>query len=201
MTVVSGYIRMILKDRAGAITDGQRRILEEAEKSCARLSALTAEISELSTLEAGTLAIRKSPIDLRATLRDAVARLPPQPDRDVPVMLQLLDGPATIDGDAGRLGQAFGAIVAALRREVITDEGLIVREIPAAPGTCELRLGDAETLAAFDADPERPIFDEWRGGVGLSLIVARRLIDAHGGRLAGAPAGRKAGAAIALPLS
>jgi signal transduction histidine kinase len=199
MTVVSGYIRMLLKERAGAVTDPQRRILEEAEKSCARLSALTLEISELSALEAGTVALRKSPIDLRATLKAAVAALPPQSDRDVPVTLELPDAPAMIDGDPGRLGQAFGAIVAALRREVIADAGLIVRDVSPAAGAYALRLGDPDTLAAFDADPDRPVFDEWRGGVGLSLIVARRLIEAHGGRLLGAPGGRKSGASIELP--
>ena len=31
ITVVAGYIRMLLKDRAGALTDQQRRLLEEAE--------------------------------------------------------------------------------------------------------------------------------------------------------------------------
>ena len=54
MTVVAGYLRMLLKDRAGPITEQQRRLLEEAEKSCARLSALLAEVSDLANLEAGT---------------------------------------------------------------------------------------------------------------------------------------------------
>jgi hypothetical protein len=43
ITVVAGYIRMLLKDRAGPVSDQQRRLLEEAEKSCARLSGLVAE--------------------------------------------------------------------------------------------------------------------------------------------------------------
>ena len=46
MTVVAGYIRMLLKDRAGPLNDQQRRLLEEAEKSCARLTALVAEVSD-----------------------------------------------------------------------------------------------------------------------------------------------------------
>jgi signal transduction histidine kinase len=54
LTVVAGYIRMLLKERAGPVPDQQRRLLEEAEKSCGRLSALLAEVSDLSGLEAGT---------------------------------------------------------------------------------------------------------------------------------------------------
>jgi signal transduction histidine kinase len=61
MTVVAGYIRMLLKDRAGPVTDQQRRLLEEAEKSCARLSALLAEMSDLGALESGTATVNRSP--------------------------------------------------------------------------------------------------------------------------------------------
>jgi signal transduction histidine kinase len=202
MTVVAGYIRMLLKDRAGALNDQQRRLLEEAEKSCGRLSGLVSEVSELSNLEGGTLTFNRHPTDLRAAIRQAVEQLPPLPDREVAVDLELADGAAAIHGDPIRLAQALTSVFIALRRELVTSDRLIVRERANGDGgAIELRIGDAETLAAFDADPERPVFDEWRGGVGLSLVVARRLIEAHGGRLSGAPAGRKAGAAITLPIA
>ena len=204
MTVVSGYIRMLLKDRAGALTDQQRRLLEEAEKACARLSGLVSEVSELSNLEAGTLTVNPQRTDLRAAVRQAVEQLPPLPDREIAVALELGDDPADVHGDPVRLAQAICSVLAALRRELVTSDPLIVR---AHGGTTkdgaraiELRIGDEETLAAIDADGERPLFDEWRGGVGLSLPVARRIIDAHGGRLWGAPGGRKTGARILLPL-
>src|SRR5574342_1161935 len=76
MTVVAGYIRMLLKDRAGPLSDQQRRLLEEAEKSCARLSALLVEMSDLAGLEAGTATFNKSAVDLRGVLSDAIASLP-----------------------------------------------------------------------------------------------------------------------------
>src|SRR4051812_31949642 len=140
LTVVSGYISMLLKDRAGAVTDQQRRLLEEAEKSCGRLSALVAEVSELSNLEAGTLSFNKQQTDVRAALRAAVAQLPPLPDREVGIDMQLGDGPASVTGDPVRLARAFGSIVAALRRELIGHE-LIIRERTGS-GTYELLIGD-----------------------------------------------------------
>src|ERR671913_107650 len=85
MTVVAGYIRMLLKDRAGPVSDQQRRLLEEAEKSCVRLSALLAEMSDVAALEAGTAPFNRSSVDLRALLRDAVAELPDTSDREITV--------------------------------------------------------------------------------------------------------------------
>ena len=42
-------------------------------------------------------------------------------------------------------------------------------------------------------------FDEWRGGSGLSLPNARRIIEAHGGRLWSAAEDGKASAIVVLP--
>jgi signal transduction histidine kinase len=42
-------------------------------------------------------------------------------------------------------------------------------------------------------------FDEWRGGSGLSLAVARRIINAHGGQIWSPGDDVRAAAVIALP--
>jgi K+-sensing histidine kinase KdpD len=199
MTVVSGYIRMLLKERAGPLSDQQRKLLEEAEKSCARLSGLLAEVSELSNLEAGTAPLNKGPVDLGSLLRDAVTHLPALPDRDVAVSMELDPGAAPFEGDPARLTQAFISVIAALRREIVGEDGLLVRG-RRVDGGYEVLLGDPETIEALDREPvaERTVFDEWRGGVGLSLMVARRILNAHGATITAAPDGRKSGARIWL---
>src|SRR5688500_19252541 len=88
ITVVAGYLRMVLKERAGPISDQQRKLLEEAEKSCGRLSALVAEMSDLSALESGKAASNKAALDLSALLRDVAASLPEMPDRSVTIALE-----------------------------------------------------------------------------------------------------------------
>ena len=199
MTVVSGYIRMLLKDRAGPLSDQQRKLLEEAEKSCGRLSALLAEVSELSHLEAGTAPLNKGPVDVNALLQDAVKGLPPLPDREVAVTLDLDGGPIPFVGDPVRLTQAFVSVIAALRREIVGDDGLIVRGRRAG-STYQVLLGDRETIEAIEGEEPgaQAVFDEWRGGVGLSLAVARRILNAHGATIAAPPEGRKSGARILL---
>jgi len=204
MTVVAGYIRMLLKDRAGPLSDQQRRLLEEAEKSCTRLSALVAEVSELSNLEAGTMAFNRQPADLRVLLRGAVDQLPELPDRTVSVNLETADQPAPLRADAPRLQHALASVLAALRREIVLSDQMLVRQRPAKADDAtgyEIVMGDDATIEALEqARPaDLPVFDEWRGGSGLSLAVARRVIAAHGGRVWSAPEGHKSGARIVLP--
>ena len=203
MTVVAGYIRMLLKERAGPLSDQQRRLLGEAEKSCGRLSGLLTEVSDLSNLEGGTAPLTRQKTDLHAALRHAVEQLPPLPDREVAVDLQLDGDAAPIEADPVRLTQAFSSVIKSLRRELIGEAPLIVRQRRTTTDGYEIQIGDEETLASLDAEAPgtHELFDEWRGGCGLILPIARRIIEAHGGRLWGAPDGRKAGARIQFAVS
>jgi K+-sensing histidine kinase KdpD len=204
LTVVSGYIRMLLKDRAGPLTDPQRRLLEEAEKSCGRIAELLKEVSDLSSMEKGDPPLKLERTDLRAVLGAAVERLPPLVDREITIDLQLGDETAMVAADASRLTDALRWILGALRRELVTSDTLSVRERPVTFTGIEgyeLQIGDTDTLAALEAEGSdgRVLFDEWRGGCGLTLPVARRILTAHAGGIWGAPGERKAGARIFLP--
>jgi signal transduction histidine kinase len=202
ITVVAGYLRMVLKERAGPISDQQRKLLEEAEKSCGRLSGLVGEMSDLSAIESDKATFNRAPLDLSALLSEEVAALPELPDRSVSVVLEGADVPININGDATRLRAAFSSLLTALRREVVTSDRLVARVRTGNAGSlCVITIGDADnidTLASADLSSLEP-FDEWRGGSGLSLAIARRVFGRHGGSLFGAPDGGKAGAVLVLP--
>jgi signal transduction histidine kinase len=206
MTVVAGYLHMLLKDRAGPVNDQQRRMLEEAEKSCTRLSSLLNEISELSALEAGTATFNRNDLDLRDVLAQSVNAVPPLPDREIKVELQSGDGAATVNGDATRLRAAMTSIIWALQRELVSSDRLILHQHvrPFNGQTVAwIAIGDAErvpALARADASA-LTTFDEWRGGCGLSLAVARRIINAHGATIWSPKEETKAGAVVAMPVS
>src|SRR3954462_12371978 len=68
VTVVGGYLRMLLRVQAGPLTDKQRKMLEEAERSCGRLGALVNEMSEFGKLESGDVALARQEIDVAALL-------------------------------------------------------------------------------------------------------------------------------------
>jgi signal transduction histidine kinase len=206
MTVVAGYIRMLLKDRAGPLTDQQRRLLEEAEKSCARLSGLLAEMSDLANLEAGTAPFNKSAVDVRGVLGDAIGSLPDIPDRPIEIRLTTAEGNTSVQGDPVRLKAAFASLLIAVRRELVTSTQLFVKEregeLRGQPALW-IAIGDGEHIAELENATADSLttFDEWRGGCGLSLAVARRVVDGHGGAVWSPGQGTKAGAVVALPRS
>jgi signal transduction histidine kinase len=205
LTVVSGYIRMLLKERAGPLPDQQRRLLEEAEKSCARLSVLLGEVSELSQLEARTAPFDRAAVDVGAVLGEVVSALPNQPDRTVVVELQIAAA-APVNGDAARLRTAFTSILLALRRELVTSDRLTVdvgtREDATRP-SLRITVGELDRIDQLRAlgPAELTPFDEWRGGNGLSLVNARRIVEAHEGQVWSPVDDSKAAAVIDLPTT
>jgi signal transduction histidine kinase len=204
LTVVAGYLRMLLKDRAGPLSDQQRKLLEEAEKSCGRLTTLLAELSDLGRIEGGALVFSRQTLDLRDVLRAALDQLPALPDRKVAVVLEISNEPAPIEADAPRLTSAVTSVVAAVRRELVTADQLIVsgRRVRSDAAKYQILIGDRQTVDAVRPDASGlPAFDEWRGGCGLSLLIARRVLNVHGGDVWAPPEAQKGAAVIVIPAA
>jgi signal transduction histidine kinase len=187
LTPLSGYIRMLLKGLVGPLGDQQRRMLQEAEKSCGRLSRLADEISELSQLESGSAPFNRRTVNLQSILTGAIGLLPDLQERAVAINVTV-DSAVTVHGDAVRLRNAFSSILYALRRELVTSDQLVVRvDARERDGKPVLRItiGEPSRIdGLLRLEPSgMATFDEWRGGNGLNLPNARRIIEAHGGRV------------------
>lgn len=205
VTVFSGYLRMVLKEQAGPLTDKQRKMLEEAERSAGRIGALVEEMSELSKLNAQKLSLSRQTFDLNEILSEAAGREHEGEDRGVSLDVRPASRPVLISGDRPRLSTALGVLMRAALRER-GEAGVVVAECSVAEGQgapwALLAIGEASLLPALAASHQNPpAFDEWRGGLGLALPIARRLIEAHGGAIWSAAGGEsRAAAALRLPL-
>lgn len=196
---------MVLKEHGGPLTDKQKKMLQEAERSCERISALVAEMSDLGKLEARELAVARQEIDLAPLVAQVASDMHEGEDRGVRLDVRVPARPVIVTGDRARLSAAITSLLHAALRER-GEPGVIVAEcriIDTAPPLAVLAIGEEDALPSLiDAGlGVPPPFDEWRGGLGLALPVARRVVETLGGCLWSAPGARpRAGSALKLPL-
>lgn len=181
-SVVGGYLRMLQKD-TDPLSERQRKMIDEAAKSCARLVALIAELSDIAKLDSNTAPSKPESFDLFSELDDVAANVQEGNDREVRLQLGGMSAGARITGDRQRLRAAFGVFFRALMREqpgaitMVAERRLAKTDDTTSAIVVIAREPDVQRAYERVAQP----FDEFRGGMGLSLPIARRVIERTGG--------------------
>jgi signal transduction histidine kinase len=209
-SVVGGYLRLLLREGGEPLTEQQRKMIHEAEKACGRLVSLIAELSEISKLDSGVIALARQPIDIFTLVGDLAEHVHEAENREVCFRAHGDTDGARVLGDPARLRAAFEAVFRAILREkigpctVIADRRRVTGDGKAA--AVLVVAEDSDVQIVYDSKPAT--FDEKRGGLGLALPLARRVIEGHGGQLwspaprAGDEEARARGAAvISLPIT
>ena len=207
VTVVAGYLRMLLREQGGPLSEKQRKMLEEAERSCGRIAALVGEMSELGKLQSGEVALARQSFSLVELLAELASGMHEGEDRGIRVEARTCSQTVMVTGDRARLSIAIRALMHAAVRErgepgVIAVECRVLTDT--TPPSAVVAIGDDATIGALleSARSVPPAFDEWRGGLGLALPVGRRVIERQGGALWSAAGEQsRAGSAFRLPLS
>jgi signal transduction histidine kinase len=158
------------------------------EKQAERLEMIRRELARAERIIRTLLAFARTgepvrqPTDLNALVREVagVIDLPP----DVAIRLDLQDDlpPVPLDRD-----QIFQVLENLIRNamQVMPDGGEVVVETAAAPGACSLSISDSgpgvpdEMQAAIF----EPLVTTRSMGTGLGLALAKRIVEAHSGRI------------------
>jgi signal transduction histidine kinase len=189
---------MLQRDAESPLTGRQRTILDEAEKSCNRLAALVAELSELASLDTGSALLGRETFDLFVLLEEIAAQAQPAATDQPRIAVQGESAGAHITGDRARLRAAFLALLSAVSRERPTAQAITIDrrlERREARSAIVVVGSPAEIEAAYDLPREQ--LDETRGGLGLALPIAHRVVEHHRGEVwaaatSSAPRGRGA---------
>jgi signal transduction histidine kinase len=183
------------------------------DRQVRHMTRLVDDLLDASRIARGKVQLRKERLDLAALVRStAEDHRPGLEQGGLALNLELCPGPVWVEGDATRLAQVLGNLLAnagkftdsggrvtvrlrreeALRRAVVsvTDTGIGIE-----PGM----LGKVfESFAQADRSIERS-----RGGLGLGLALVKGLVELHGGGVAVASAGLGCGAEFTfwMPLA
>lgn len=190
LTSIIGYLELILEEEVGEVAEDQRQFLTVIERNARRLQRLVGDLLFVAQVEAGTLSLEQSEVNLEAIVLEAVEAARPRADQAGVELVADTDRQLALDGDADRLSQvvdnlvinaikftpAGGKVTVTAKRHdgsaviTVTDTGIGI------PEDEQDRLFERFYRARSATDGEVQ-------GIGLGLSIVRAIAHGHGGEV------------------
>jgi len=209
LAVIKGYYDLLLSSSLGKLTDKQKDILEESKESCERLVRLVSMFLNYSALESGKLVLQLRENDLRDCLEEMAGRWSEAFKRKgVKLDTQLDPSVPTFKFDYQKVQQAAANLLDNALKHTPTGGTVTLRARPhfwerrvaevapieerrrfrlPRPNSVEVSVTDSGSGIAPEHHQE--IFEDFvrvdrnTSGMGLGLAIAKRLIQAHRGKI------------------
>jgi signal transduction histidine kinase len=209
LAVIKGYYDLLLAGSLGRLTDKQTDILEESKDSCERLVRLVSMFLNYSALESGKLVLQLRENDLRDCL-DELSKRWSEAFQRKGVKLDASFDPSipTFRFDYQKVQQAAANLLDNALKHTPSGGTVTLRAAPhfwerrvAAMAPVEERrrfrlprpnsveVGVADSGPGIAAEHHQEIFEDFvrvdrnTSGMGLGLAIAKRLIQAHRGKI------------------
>ena len=184
----------VLRSEIEALLDGIRQAtperLQSLHQEVVNLSELVNDLYELALSDIGALDYRHEPLDLASVIQQVSEGFVPRLAGKSLTMLNRVDQPLPLNGDARRLQQLFTNLLENSLR--YTDPGGRIEILVLGEnGECEIVVQDSDPGVPNKALPH--LFDRlYRvdksrsrqlGGAGLGLAICRNIVTAHAGRI------------------
>jgi signal transduction histidine kinase len=209
LAVIKGYYDLLLTGSLGKLTEKQRDILEESKDSCERLVRLVSMFLNYSALESGKLVLQLRDNDLRDCLEELTKRWSEAFQRKG-VRLEATFDPSipTFRFDYQKVQQAAANLLDNSLKHTPAGGSVTLsaaphfweRRVAAASPSSERRrfrlprpnsveVSVADSGPGIPAEHHQEIFEDFvrvdrnTSGMGLGLAIAKRLIQAHRGKI------------------
>jgi PAS domain S-box-containing protein len=193
-------------------SDQARREQAQAimERQLQQLVRLTDDLLDVSRITRNRIELRRTRIDLRDVLHSAIETMQPLTDAaEHALTLELPPAPLWLDADFTRIAQAFSNLldnaVKYTRRggRITIRAGAINAMAVVEVADTGIGIAPEALVHIFDMFQQLPSsIDRARGGLGIGLSLARRLIQLHGGHIEARSDGAGKGSTftVRLPL-
>lgn len=191
LTMIKGYLELVLGGEVGDVNPLQREFLGIARASVDGLVALISDLLLLSRMEAGTIEVHRQPVDAAELIQTAACSLRPLIERKGNgLSLSFQETPLAVRVDPDRLGQAVTHLLSNALK--YTPAGGHVSCWAGVAGG-ELRIEVCDTGIGMTAEEQARIFEKFyrasnattqeEAGAGLGLSVVQALVELHGGTI------------------
>jgi PAS domain S-box-containing protein len=185
LTVVSSAVKTALDDRV--TQEDRMQLLQEANSAAESLGGILENLLELSRQQAGRLSLNKEMTNLNEVVQNTSLRLLQQyPARRV--ALDIAPDLPAVMVDSGRLQLVLHNLLENAFK--YSEEGSEVR-VFARRDSKEIIIGVSDHGEGIPSEDQRKLFEPFgrldsakkTKGIGLGLVVCKRLVEVHGGRI------------------
>ncbi len=179
--------RSLERHHASSLPPGTRERIRAARDQGGRLGDLLERLLDVAALSCGDIDLRLEPTDLARVIREVIGQLREPAARAGSAIELSVDGDSHGRWDAWRIGKAVRNL---LLNAIKYGAGRPIDACIDGRGA-DVRLIIADRGIGLDVAGRRQLFARYQragasinyGGLGLGLFLARRLIEAHGGRI------------------
>ncbi len=191
LTAILGYVELVLGDDGEELRGEHARHLAVVERNARRLLRLVGDLLFAAEVERGSLLLEPGTVDIAQVVHDALELARPRAEEEGIALIGETCAPPPCLGDRDRLAQVLDNLVSNALKFTQPGGQVDVRLTQAGGRAC---LEVQDTGVGIPADDLPRLYDRFFRaanattravpGLGLGLMIARAIVEGHGGTIA-----------------